>query len=215
MKNAIVFSVGLLLAASTVVADEPQFSWSRTTLALIASGDPARGQEIAEKHRCKKCHGDAGVSEDADIPSIAGQVAAYQFKQLVDYKSGARTERSMNKIARKLTPEDMADLSAHYAAQAPAKAPQRSMPTLVSSGDMTRFLLPCQVCHGKQGEGFGFEVPALAGQSHEYLLETLGEFREGERSNDHYGRMRYVAKQLTPDEVNELAAYYAAVQSAE
>ncbi|MCB1787263.1 MAG: cytochrome c4 [Gammaproteobacteria bacterium] len=214
-SKAITFCVGIGVATgcvtSVAVAEEPHFKWSRQTLALIASGNKEQGAEVADKHRCQKCHGDTGVSDESDTPSIAGQIAAYQFKQLMDYKNGTRNERQMEKIARKLTPEDMADLAAFYAAQTPATpAGVTAAPQMVTAGDMGRLLLPCDVCHGKQGEGLGAEVPALAGQSNEYLMTTLTEFKEGERQNDHYGRMRYIAKQLTDEEIEALVAYYAA-----
>lgn len=217
MKTSITIGIsvglGVALGALPAIAEEPHFRWSRQTLSLIASGDVQKGADVAEKHRCQKCHGENGISEETDTPSLAGQVAAYQFKQLMDYKSGSRSERSMAKIAQKLSPEDMADLSAFYASQKPPQSAAVPVPQMVTAGDMSRLLLPCDVCHGKQGEGFGHEVPALAGQSHEYLLATLNEFRENERENDHFGRMRYIAKRLTADEIDALAAFYAGLSA--
>lgn len=210
MNKTQAIGVALLMLSTTVAAEEPKFKWTRQTLAVVATGDAQKGAEVAAQHRCQKCHGETGVSEDADTPSLAGQVAAYQFKQLMDYKNGHRSERQMEKIARKLTPEDIADLSAFYAAQTPAKANRGDVPPLAKTGDMSRLLLGCNVCHGKQGEGYGFETPALAGQSPEYLLTTLNEFRTGDRQNDHYGRMRFIAKQLTEDEIHALVRFYAA-----
>lgn len=208
MRLKIALTLCAALGCTGVLADEPGFSWSRATLKLVDSGDPVRGKAVARTHKCKKCHGKTGTSEENDTPSIAGQVPAYQFKQLMDYKSGVREEKTMNKRARKLTPEDMADLAAYYATQAPVEAPERSVPELVADGDMDRLLLPCSVCHGKQGEGLGFEVPALAGQRAEHLVETLEAFREGDRENDEFGRMRFIAKQLTDDEIEEVAEFY-------
>lgn len=212
MKIMIAFAGALsLVVAAQAVAEEPGFRWSRVTLKLIDSGDPARGAEVAEKQRCAKCHEDDGVSTDVDTPSIAGQTSAYTFKQLVDYKSGVREDRDMQRAARKLTPEEMADLAAFYAAQAaPAKAGSRPAPVLVEVGDLNRMLLPCGVCHGRSGEGYGLESPALAGQSYGYFVNTLMAFRESERSNDHYGRKRFIAGRLSEEEIKQLAAYYAA-----
>jgi cytochrome c553 len=212
MKINIVLAAALSLTVSPLAqAEEPGFRWSRATLTLIESGDAARGAEVAEKQRCAKCHEDNGVSTDIDIPSIAGQTASYTFKQLVDYKSGAREDRDMQKAARKLTPEEMADLAAFYATlQPPQQAPDTAVPALVKAGDLTRLLLPCGVCHGREGEGYGYETPALAGQSYGYMVNTLLAFRAGERVNDHYGRKRFITRQLTEEEIKGLAAYYAA-----
>ena len=202
-----------LFVNAGVSADEPQFHWDRATLTLIASGDAARGQAIAKEHKCKKCHGKTGVSDEDDTPSIAGQVPSYLFKQLMDYKSGLREEKTMTKRARKLTREQMADLAAFYAMQKPEEAVMQQAPKLVTEGDLNRLLLPCNVCHGKHGEGLGFEVPALAGQKIEHFVETLEAFQESDRENDQYGRMRFIAQQLTEDEITELAAYYSAPPS--
>ena len=40
-------------------------------------------------------------------------------------------------------------------------------------------------------------------------------YREGERANDHYARMRFIAGQLTEEEIVELANYYAAKKAPE
>ena len=40
-------------------------------------------------------------------------------------------------------------------------------------------------------------------------------FQKGERENDHFGRMRFIAGQLSDAEIAELAVYYAAPPSPE
>jgi cytochrome c553 len=196
------------MLATGALAEEPRFKWTYATLQLIASGDPEKGATLAEEHRCARCHGDTGISDEDDTPSIAGQTRSYQFKQLMDYKAGVRNARSMNKAARKLTPENIADLAAFFAAQAPETPPQRQAPTLATEGDKGRLLLSCDVCHGAGGIGYGMESPVLRGQRVQYFIDTMTAFREGERENDAYGRMRFIASQLSEDEITELALYY-------
>jgi cytochrome c553 len=220
MKTKIILTVGLLAAVSVPCAaeDEPQpFVWSRATLDLIASGDAARGEEIATKEKCSKCHGDAGIGEDDESPSIAGQVPAYHFKQLLDYRTEVRDSKDMLKTTRKLGPQDMADLAAYFAILEPEQAEGKlaNPPVLVSQGDKDRLLLSCAVCHGEQGEGMPFEVPALSGQKVDHFIEVMTAFQEGDRGNDHYGRMRFVASQLSEKEIAEIAAYYAAPRTEE
>lgn len=190
------------------------FQWSGATLELIESGDAERGKEIAKEHKCKKCHGKTGISDEDDTPSIAGQAASYQFKQLVDYATKVRDEKTMYKRAKKLNLQEMAHLSAYYAVQEPEPAEGKAKPPkLVTEGDMGRLLLPCNVCHGENGEGLGFEVPAISGQKVDHFIETLVAFQEADRENDEYGRMRFIANQLNEKEIEELAAYYAAPRS--
>lgn len=219
MKTTLILTLALAgLSVPAVAADneaEP-FAWSRASLDLIASGDAARGEEVAAKQKCSKCHGDAGISEDDETPSIAGQIPAYHFKQLVDYRAKVRESKDMYKTASKLSPQDMADLAAWFATLEPEPPEGKQQPpVLVTRGDMDRLLLPCAVCHGERGEGLGFEVPAINGQKVDHFAEVMAAFRDGDRSNDHYGRMRFIAGQLSDKEIAELAAFYAAPRTEE
>lgn len=219
MKTTLILTLGLLIALSGATTAEDTvepFAWSGLTLDLIASGDAGRGEGIATKQKCGKCHGDAGIAEDDETPSIAGQIPSYQFKQLLDYKAEIRESKDMKKATSKLGLQDMADLAAYFATLPPEPPEGKAKPPLlVTRGDLDRLLLPCNVCHGEKGEGLGFEVPAIGGQKVEHFVETMTAFREGDRQNDHYGRMRFIAGQLSEDEVAELAAYYAAPPSPE
>lgn len=219
MKTQIALTIGLLVSASAsviVAKDAPVFVWNRTTLGIVEAASAGRGEKIAEEQKCSKCHGKAGIAEDEDAPNIAGQRAAYVAKQLADYKDGGREEKSMAKAAKKLNPQDMADLGAFYAKQKPEKAAGtvKKPPPMIAAGDEKRFLLACGACHGKNGEGFGHEVPALMGQKGTQLLDTMNAFKSQDRINDHYGRMRYIASKLNADEVAGVVAYYRAPEAA-
>jgi len=214
MRPPLILTLALLTTVSLADAADKKaesFVWSRATLALVDSGDAARGKKIAKKQKCSKCHGDTGISDEDDSPSIAGQVPSYQFKQLLEYKTKVREDKDMYKRVKKLSLHEMADLAAFYAIQKP-EPPEGKVkpPVLVTKGDMKRLLLPCNVCHGEKGEGLGFEVPAINGQKGEHFIDTMTAFQEGDRENDHYGRMRFIASQLTEKEIEQLAAYYAA-----
>jgi len=218
MKTKIALTIGLLLSASAsviVAKDAPMFVWNRTTLSMVEAASAGRGQQIAEEQKCAKCHGKVGISEDEDSPNIAGQRAAYIVKQLADYKEGAREEKSMTKAAKKLNPQDMADLGAFFAAQKPEKAAGKvkKPPVLVAVGDEKRFLLPCGSCHGKKGEGWGHEVPLLMGQKGTPFADTMKAFKDEDRANDHFGRMRFIAQQLTDEEMESIVAYYRAPEA--
>jgi cytochrome c553 len=208
---AILCAAMLTAPALAAEADVEPFSWSRAMLDIIESGDVERGAQLAEDSRCSKCHGELGIAEDDETPSIAGQVPAYQFKQLLDFKTKVRESRDMFKKVRRMELQDFADLAAYFATLEP-EPPEGTAepPLLVTQGDADRLLLPCNVCHGEQGEGMGFQVPALAGQKIDHFVETMGAYRDGDRENDEYGRMRFIAGQLSKDEITRLAAYYAA-----
>ena len=83
---------------------------------------------------------------------------------------------------------------------------------LVLKGDGKRTIPPCFVCHGAEGQGEKMDIPALAGQQSEYLRKTLMQYKQGERHNDIYSRMRLIARQLNENEIEELGRYYQQLQ---
>ncbi len=68
-----------------------------------------------------------------------------------------------------------------------------------------RKAMSCQACHGAQGLSMRDDAPSIAGQSEFYLSKALREFREGKRENE---MMSVVARTLSDDEINDLAAYF-------
>jgi cytochrome c553 len=67
----------------------------------------------------------------------------------------------------------------------------------------------CQACHGLDGLSKHPEAPNLAGQIENYLAKSLGEYRSGERKNE---MMTIVAKDLSDEDIANLAAFYAGIQ---
>ena len=174
----------------------------------------ARGEALAKEGKCAKCHGDAGVSDDPDDVNIAGMRASYLYKQLKDYQDKNRSDKDMLKRVKNLDDQQMADLAVWFASQeaAPVAADRNTDPAilrLVYYGDPKRLLKACASCHGRDGRGGQFDHPALAGQYPDYLVYTLTEFKEDDRTNDIYSRMRHIAAALTEEEIEALAAYYA------
>jgi cytochrome c553 len=221
MMRLIAVISGTLLCASVANAEPSSaVAFDLATLKLLADADPARGEALAGEGKCRKCHGDAGISEDPEDVNIAGLSASYIYKQLADYKDQKRDDRDMYKAMEDLDGQQMADLAVWFAAQEPAQpAADRNMSPevmeLVYKGDPQRLLKACASCHGRDGRGGQFDHPALNGQHREYLVYTLTEFREGDRTNDIYARMRSVAEILSEEEIEALAAYYGAAVPAE
>ena len=200
-----------LTTATAADDDTATYAWDRAILDILAAGNAGSGEKLAKKAKCAKCHGDTGISDEDDTPSIAGQVRGYSFKAMVDYKRHIREDKSMFKKVKKLSLQDMADIAAWYELQKPeamAGNPDQK-PELVTVGDEKRLLLSCSVCHGDDGKGKSFEVPAIAGQKIEYFTDIMMAFKEGELANDLYGRMRFIAERLTEEEIEVLAEYYA------
>jgi len=145
------------------------------------------------------------------------------WKQLDDFRSGKRNSRVMQPIANSLSAQDSADVAAYYWLMPIAPDPQddRAFPQplsdpklgavavrLITAGDGTRGLPPCQACHGSIGWVTG--APSLATQNATYLLEQIEGFASGQRRNDINLRMRSIAAQLTEEERHALAESYGA-----
>ena len=213
MRLIAVLSGMVLLLPVAHAEPSSQVAFDLATIQLLRTADPARGEALATKSKCAKCHGDTGVSDDPDDVNIAGLRASYIFKQLKDYQDRNRDDKDMLKRVKDLDDQQMADLSVWFASQAPAPvaADRNTDPAvlrLVYRGDPTRLLKACASCHGRDGRGGQFDHPALAGQYPDYLVYTLTEFSEDDRTNDIYSRMRHVAQALTEEEIEALAGYY-------
>lgn len=66
----------------------------------------------------------------------------------------------------------------------------------------------CVACHGPDGVSANREWPNLAGQKYDYMVKHLRKFRDGIRNDP---LMEPVARTLTDKDINDLAAYYAAI----
>jgi len=214
MMRLMTFITGMLLLVPTVNAEPSSaVAFDLPTIKMLKSADPAAGEAIAKETKCRKCHGDAGISDDADDVNIAGMSASYIYKQLKDYKDKKRDARDMYKAVKDLEDQQLAELAAWYSIQEPPRVDPNRVVTdevrkLVFYGDPTRLLKACASCHGRDGRGGQFDHPALAGQHRSYLVDSMTEFQEEDRENDIYGRMRDVSSRLTEAEIEALADYY-------
>jgi len=216
VKQLTILLAALMTSSGMAIADDAPsppkypFSWAPETLGEVKQGDVNRGKAVAKANKCKKCHGKTGISDEDDTPSLAGQTAAYTYKQLIDYKYGARDDKSMKKATKKLSTQDIADLGAFFATQEAEKKLGTKAPLLVTKGDKKRLLLGCDDCHNESVKTRKLiDIPAtLEGQKPQYLIDTLMAFKEGDRENDLHSRMRFIAERLTEKEIEELAGYY-------
>jgi cytochrome c553 len=67
----------------------------------------------------------------------------------------------------------------------------------------------CEVCHGLDGLAKIVEAPNIAGQNEQYMIEQLNAFKSGERKNE---MMQVVAPTLSQEDIEDLAAYYSAIE---
>lgn len=202
-----------MLGAPVTAAPSSDVAWNLATRTLVANGDPEHGEQLSAQ--CASCHGAAGISPDPSYPHLAGQLATYTYKQLYDYKEGYRAHAMMAAFVANLSAQEMADLAAWYArfplppAQTASAQDNDLAYRLAQKGDGPRLIPPCASCHGRKGRGDIINMPALAGQSAAYLRQTMLDYKQGKRANDIYSRMRLISEQLSDEEINALADYYA------
>jgi cytochrome c553 len=157
-------------------------------------GDPIRGERIALS--CARCHGDAGMSDAAWIPSLAGMNRDAIYKQLDDYRSHRRRpEWYMASVAEALSLQDSADVSAYYASQTHGFASR------APGGDSPSGTASCGTCHDGQSK----DTPQITGQQPQYLEIQMSLFAQKIRTNDRDGVMQKIAGQLTPDEIQRIS----------
>jgi cytochrome c553 len=166
-----------------------------------ASGDAARGRNLG--YTCLGCHGIESyknVYPTYAVPRLRGQHPEYIVAALKAYKASERGHATMHAHAVSLSDQDMEDVAAYLSGE-PVKAagaqPVGTVPASVAT---------CQACHGRDGVGIMGMYPTLSGQHADYLEHSLNDYRKGVRKN---GIMAPFASQLKPEEIMEVAEYFA------
>lgn len=212
--DAICSAAGVPRAAVQENSVKPEFKTSNVVMTseMLTKLDQVsigRGATLAQ--RCAICHGPQGVS-DANSPNLGGQFAAVTYKELSDFKSGARVSVVMSPFAAAMSDQDMKDVAAYYAYL--PRVPSNKLdvghpaPAVVVTGAPMRNIPPCGSCHGDIDNKAG--SPWLGGQSAVYIKAQLEAFASGARRNDISEQMRNIARQMTAEEINQAASYYEA-----
>lgn len=179
-------------------------------LLAMTSGCPAlaydagAGQAKAEAV-CAACHGKDGRSQQAAVPSLAGQHNDYIVLALYQFRAGHRPSALMAPIAATLTDADLGNLAAYYSALKPWGPERGAGATAAAAGPALTQQLHCVQCHGP-GLGGQDSVPRIAGQKIDYVAAQLRAFWAGNRG-DIDGNMTSAVSQLTDAEIETLADY--------
>jgi cytochrome c553 len=212
--DAICSAAGVPRVSTQADSIQPDFKTSNVVMTseMLTRHDQVsigRGATLAQ--RCAICHGPQGVS-DANSPNLAGQFAAVTWKELNDFKTGARVNVVMSPFAANLSNQDMLDIAAYYAylPRVPSNKldPAIAAPPIVTTGAPMRNIAPCGSCHGDIDNKAG--SPWLGGQSAVYIKAQLQAFAAGTRRNDISQQMRNIARQMTAEEIDQVARYYEA-----
>ena len=172
---------------------------------------------------CNGCHGDNGVSQWTDVPTIAGLAefvhvdALYVYAEEArpcsesEYRQGdtSRPATTMCAIAANLSEDDIDGLAAAYAELPYVKAKQDFDADLAAAGKALHDE-HCDKCHSDEGTNPEDEAGMLGGQMMGYLTQSFADYASGEREQP--GKMKDKMDLLSDDDVKALVNYYGSVQ---
>jgi len=171
------------------------------------AADVAAGKQKAEL--CAGCHGEAGISQTENIPSLAGQPDQFIQWQLVFFRGGSRKNEQMQPIVEQINNDDVRNLGAYFASLTPPRASTPDdNPDLSKKGAQAAAGRRCASCHTDTFAGTK-AVARIAGQREEYLVKALHDYKSGVRSGGGGAAMADVAYPLSEEEIAALAHYLA------
>ena len=192
------------------------------TLGVFASASYA-GDLDAIIADCNGCHGDNGVSQWTDVPTIAGvpefvhSDALYLFRDEArpcsesKYRQGdtSKAATTMCAVVADLSDEQIDGIAAHYAALPFVAAKQDFDAALAEAGKAVHEA-ECDRCHSEGGSNAEDEAGILAGNLMGYLEAQLAAYRSGEREQPK--KMEEKLNALSDDDVKALVHFYASQQ---
>ena len=190
-------------------------------LALSATTALADLESMIED--CNGCHGPGGVSENTDVPTLAGFPefvhvdALYVYQDEArpcaesEYRHGdtSRPAKTMCEIAAELSEDDIDAIAAAYAELDYVKVKQDFDASLVDPGKALHDE-HCDKCHSDAGTNAEDEAGMLGGQMMGYLATTMAQFVDGSREQPK--KMKEKVDMLSADDVTALVHYYGSVQ---
>ncbi|MDH4125276.1 MAG: c-type cytochrome [Gammaproteobacteria bacterium] len=187
-------------------------------------GSAAIAEELdVVTENCNSCHGDNGVSQWSDVPTIAGIDAFVHAEALYTYRDEARpcaeskyrqgdTDRPptrMCDIASELSDDAIEALAEHYAAL-PFRAARQDFDAALAAVGKEIHDRDCARCHSDGGSNPDDEAGILAGQWMDYLRLAFAEYASGDR--EQLEKMQEKMAPLSAADVEALLHYYASQQ---
>ncbi|MGL3105589.1 c-type cytochrome [Bradyrhizobium sp. BR 1432] len=174
-------------------------------LSVSAADDSAIKEKAAA---CAGCHGENGISQTENIPSLAGQPDQFLQWQLVFFRAGSRKNEQMQPIVEEINNEDIRNFGAYFSQLAPPKGPEDGNPDLSKKGAQVAAGRRCASCHTDSYAGTK-AVARLAGQREEYLVKALHDYKAGQRVGGGVAAMADVAYHMSDEEITAVSHYLA------
>ncbi|ULL01339.1 c-type cytochrome [Bradyrhizobium sp. I71] len=186
--------------------------WSGVLAATLLIAPATRAADVAagkaKAQVCAGCHGENGVSQTENIPSLAGQPDQFLQWQLVFFRAGSRKNEQMQPIVEEITNEDIRNLGAYFSQLAPPKGAEDGDPDLSRKGAQVAAGRRCASCHTDSYAGTK-AVARLAGQREEYLVKALHDYKAGQRVGGGVAAMADVAYHMSDEEITAVSHYLA------
>lgn len=190
----------------------PDGALMRALLAAVLSGALLSGAQAATYDEklatCLACHGEKGVSETPEVPSLAGMPADFTLIQLFLFRQGTRKIEIMNDLAKDMTDDDLRKFSDYFAKLPPPKASgETANPEIAARAQAVIARNHCGSCHNPDFSGRE-QMPRLAAQREDYLLKALRDYKAAQRPG-YDATMDEVIRPLTDADIVDLSHYLA------
>jgi len=184
----------------------------RMLLAAVLAGALATGARAATYDEklptCLACHGEKGISETPEVPSLAGMPADFTLIQLFLFRQGTRKIEIMNDLAKDMTDDDLRKFSDYFAKLPPPKASgDAADPAVAARAQAVIAKNHCSSCHNPDFSGRE-QMPRLAAQREDYLLKSLRDYKAAQRPG-YDATMDEVIRPLTDADIVDLSHYMA------
>ncbi|MGR3512046.1 MAG: c-type cytochrome [Paracoccaceae bacterium] len=231
LKTSVICALAAFALPGLALADEtpPLFGDAPSAISQDRP-DPQRGKAIAAggstgggvDMKCMACHGLEGEGAAiGGIPRLAGLPYEYLRDQLDAFINGDRSSAIMAPIALRLQDDERDSVASYYASLATDDGPTGPFdPALVQRGGALAAtgerpdaspVTACSSCHVDGSAAAGSDIPQLDGQHASYIEAQLVAWQNGVRRSDALDVMKDIAMQLSAEDIEAVAAYYASL----
>jgi cytochrome c553 len=181
----------------------------RVLLAALLIGAFAAGAQAATYEEklatCLACHGEKGISETSEVPSLAGMPADFTLIQLFLFRQGTRKVEIMNDLAKDMTDDELRKFGDYFAKLPPPNGTEAADPAIVARAQAVSAKNHCGSCHNPDFSGRE-QMPRLAAQREDYLLKSLRDYKAARRPG-YDATMDEVIRPLTDADIVDLSHY--------
>jgi len=156
---------------------------------------------------CLACHGEKGISETSEVPSLAGMPGDFTLIQLFLFRQNTRKIEIMNDLAKDMTDDDLRKFSEYFAKLAPPKATEAADPAIAARAQAVIAKNHCGSCHNPDFSGRE-QMPRLAAQRVDYLLKALRDYKTAKRPG-YDATMDEVIRAVSDADIVDLSHYLA------